>query len=344
MQIEDNQVFLLYANCMPVKGAVRSVICDLHRINVEFIPNDLYEVLTRFKRQTFKKIKEHYGLDNTPVILEYFSFLVEKEYGFICSEKEASLFPDISYRWDAPHIIENAIIDVNENSDHNYGDILSQLEELGCKALQVRFFAKLASESLHRILKLFSNSRIESIELLLAYSADINEENIRDLLSRYKRIISLTFHSCPSAPEKGVYNREGVKIEYTDQVINSSDHCGFISPRSFHLAIDTFMESQQFNTCLNRKISIDVNGEIKNCPSMNFSYGNIKSTRLEEGLSRDGFKKYWQINKDQIEVCRDCEFRYICSDCRAFTDKEGSLYAKPLKCNYNPYEARWVDK
>jgi len=37
---------------------------------------------------------------------------------------------------------------------------------------------------------------------------------------------------------------------------------------------------------------------------------------------------------------KDCEFRYICHDCRAHTQNE-EKYSKPLKCKYNPYEAIW---
>ena len=47
------------------------------------------------------------------------------------------------------------------------------------------------------------------------------------------------------------------------------------------------------------------------------------------------------IKKDQISVCKDCEFRYVCTDCRAYTQNSGDQYSKPLKCNYDPYTATW---
>lgn len=77
------------------------------------------------------------------------------------------------------------------------------------------------------------------------------------------------------------------------------------------------------------------------------SFGNIKDTTLKEALSHPDFKKYWNITKDQIEVCKDCEFRHICTDCRAYTerthfDKDIDL-SKPLKCGYNPYTNEWAE-
>ena len=53
--------------------------------------------------------------------------------------------------------------------------------------------------------------------------------------------------------------------------------------------------------------------------------------------------------KDKEEkVCKDCEFRYICTDCRAYTEKthtneEGLDTSKPLKCGYNPYTGEWEE-
>lgn len=69
---------------------------------------------------------------------------------------------------------------------------------------------------------------------------------------------------------------------------------------------------------------------------------------MEEALQHPDFKKYWNLTKDQIEVCKDCEFRYICTDCRAYTErshtnKEGLDISKPLKCGYNPYTGEWEE-
>lgn len=78
------------------------------------------------------------------------------------------------------------------------------------------------------------------------------------------------------------------------------------------------------------------------------TFGNIKDTTLEEALRQKDFKRYWNLTKDHIEVCKDCEFRYICIDCRAFTEQtnfdENRLdVSKPLKCGYNPYTAEWEE-
>lgn len=41
---------------------------------------------------------------------------------------------------------------------------------------------------------------------------------------------------------------------------------------------------------------------------------------LIKAIKAKGFKDLWAINKDKILVCQDCEFRYICTDCRAYLE------------------------
>jgi SPASM domain peptide maturase of grasp-with-spasm system len=102
-----------------------------------------------------------------------------------------------------------------------------------------------------------------------------------------------------------------------------------------------FTEALQFNTCLNRKISIDVAGDIRNCPSTPISYGNSQTMTLNQAVGKESFKKLWAINKDRVDVCKDCEFRYMCIDCRAHLSDPSNVFSKPAKCRYDPYNAMW---
>lgn len=65
-------------------------------------------------------------------------------------------------------------------------------------------------------------------------------------------------------------------------------------------------------------------------------YGNIKSTSLVDVCALRKFRSYWFITKDKIKVCKDCEYRYVCNDCRAFVKHK---FDKPKKCNYDPYKS-----
>lgn len=88
-------------------------------------------------------------------------------------------------------------------------------------------------------------------------------------------------------------------------------------------------------------MGIDVNGQIKNCPSSSRSFGQIDDKNLKEVIFDDEFKKLGIIKKEDVKVCSDCEFRSICSDCRIYIDNPNDLHSRPAKCDYNPYISKW---
>jgi len=73
------------------------------------------------------------------------------------------------------------------------------------------------------------------------------------------------------------------------------------------------------------------------------AFGNIKEVSLVEAIGHAEFKAFWNTTKDQVKVCQDCEFRYICTDCRAYIEEPEDKYSKPLKCGYDPYSGEWSD-
>src|SRR5690606_6781214 len=116
------------------------------------------------------------------------------------------------------------------------------------------------------------------------------------------------------------------EIVFTSQKITSCDHCGIINKKYLSISdVTSYMENVLYNCCLNKKISIDEHGIIKNCPSMKTSYGGVENKMLREVIEEDAFKKYWKINKDSIRECQDCELRYMCTDCRAYTKNPDDL-------------------
>jgi len=130
-------------------------------------------------------------------------------------------------------------------------------------------------------------------------------------------------------------------IVMTQEIITDCTHCGVVQPDYFSPNMLHYTESLRYNTCLHRKIAVDADGNIKNCPSMKNSYGNIRHTTLTEALNHPDFKRYWNISKNKIAVCKDCEFRHVCTDCRAYLENPVDDYSKPLKCGYNPYTCEW---
>ncbi|MCJ7934915.1 MAG: grasp-with-spasm system SPASM domain peptide maturase [Chryseobacterium sp.] len=160
------------------------------------------------------------------------------------------------------------------------------------------------------------------------------------------RIYSLIFYHCSKPPFKAKEEYR-FKLHFLEDDLKISA-CGKVELKYFNTNLPKVLEAINHNSCLHKKIGIDKNGNIKNCPLMPESFGNIQHHSLEDAITQPGFQKYWNITKDHIEVCKDCEFRYVCTDCRAYTERNhcnnnGLNLSKPLKCGYDPYTGEWKD-
>jgi len=332
IKIKENLFFMLYACCLPVKGASRSIICDLQRDTFTYITNEIFDMLN--STVFLEKIENSDKKDDIIAILNY---LKEEGVGFYTSNPEN--FPKINFALnDFPEIVKNSIIDFDRNSNHDLLSIVEQLSELRCSAVELRFFDEVSQDIFTKYLSCFVSSTIRTLNIVLRYSDWTTLENMDEILFNNKRLNKIVIHnSCNALSQK--QNLQS-RIHYIVDNIQDAFCCGNISPYYFISNIDFFKDAITSNTCLNKKICVDSRGDVKNCPAMSISYGHISTTRLKECLDNEQFKKMWSIKKDDVEVCKNCEFRYICTDCRVFTIND-NLYSKPKKCNYDPYKNTW---
>lgn len=333
-------VFRLFACCVPVRGARRSTLCDLQRQQYRLIPNALYEILTEHEGKGPAELAGLYGPGSRPVLDEYFTFLVENEFGFWTDEPDA--FPPLDLSWERPERISNAVIDVDAESRHDYASLVRQLDGLGCVALQYRFFARVPPDAVRAALEPTRRSRLRSVELVLRHDPAWDDDALERLCLQHQRISQLLVHGAPGERTTRV-RALATPIVFTTQRIDSGDHCGYVHPKLFALTLEAFTEARAFNSCLNRKLSVDARGEVRNCPAMARSFGPAATTPLARVAADPVFREPWSVTKDQVETCRDCEFRYVCTDCRAFVADPANPLSKPARCGYDPYTAAWSD-
>ncbi|MFW6047505.1 MAG: grasp-with-spasm system SPASM domain peptide maturase [Candidatus Woesearchaeota archaeon] len=336
--MNQNIPFKLFSCCHPVKGFSRSVICDTQRNSFDFIPNSLYDILVKYDGYKISEIKSIFNYEFDNIIDDYFIFLQKKEYIFFTEEPDA--FPFIKNESDTSSTITNIIIS-DTFFTHNYNIIINQIDHLNVKAIQYRFFEKISLKNFNSLLTLTSSGKVNDIELIIKKNKNISLQDYKVLYDKYPRLSRILIHS--SENNKSIFLDENnhFPLLFISKRINDNNFCGNIHPNNFSINFQTFIEALNYNSCLYKKISIDENGEIKNCPSMKKSYGNIRSTSLIDVLDKTEFKNYWYKNKDNISVCNECEFKYICTDCRAFIKNPENIYSQPAKCYYNPYLAKW---
>ncbi|MDR6923543.1 grasp-with-spasm system SPASM domain peptide maturase [Chryseobacterium sp. 2987] len=341
----ESEWLKLYSNCVLVQGASRASICDLQRGEIHLIPLSLAELFNKKDCFNINNVRKKLNPESQKVLDDYIEFLVEHELCFFCTSKEINRFPKMPEEWLFPAHISHAVLDTYSNFDYFDDSFLAQLEKLCCNHLQFRFFNEISTQELKLLLEKIKPTQMKSIEVILPENKEEIQfyDTIVSLVNTHKKISTLII---TNADDNKVLQDEiegmGMIVKVTEK-IDSPLHCGLMSPQLFNVNIPTYTESINHNSCLNRKLSIDTDGNIKNCPAMKASFGNIRNTALEEAVSHSEFKRYWNITKDQITKCKDCEFRHVCIDCRAYIENPEDQYSAPLKCGYDPQICEWED-
>ncbi len=336
------EYFKLFANCILVEGVNRTLIIDLQVNKAEFLPNELVFIINKLlAKKSLENVISNFGKSKREIVTEYIDYLLQNGYAFLCSYEELELFPKIDTKFSLPKKISNIIIEYTNKL--SLKSIISQLEKLGCNSIHILSYEIISTRNLIKLLDQFEETAFISIELTLKYNKYLTNSILQKLSQRYLRVVSITFTDSPKESISEKNNKLFFSLNYLKSKIYSFNNCGNIKNEYFSINKDKVFEAMNHNSCLNKKISIDINGNIKNCPSMKQSFGNIKDTTLEQALNHKDFKKYWNITKDQIKVCKDCEFRYICTDCRAYIENPNDKYSKPLKCGYSPYTNKWEE-
>ena len=336
--------FVIFGNVHFVEGYSRNLIVDTYRQKYFLIPRSMTGFIKRHRKQLICNIYKDYSQSEWSILDEYFKFLKENDLVHFSSDiNQVKNFIDMPLSFDHFGQIINSIVELHTFEDfEKLRPCISELNECNCSHLQLIFQCKLKIENLKCIANIFDNTEFRSVELYFDYSVDFTELELEELFIRFERISVIFIFSSPVNRAQNFHEGQ-YSVIYLQQPSTLPILCGQVSQTYFKSNVSLFTESQHHNTCLNRKISIDVNGDIKNCPSMAKSYGNIRDTKLIDVVNNPEFQKVWHIKKDEITKCKDCEFRHICTDCRAYIENPDDQYSAPLKCGYNSYTCEWEE-
>jgi SPASM domain peptide maturase of grasp-with-spasm system len=335
----------LFASTKLTKGPQRSVIQNLITGSFHTIPNELYKICKSFNGELISQIKNQFNKNQASIILDYIEWLTEFDYAEIVNVSNSNDgFIALPSTWDYPATITNAIIDFGYHDLEMLHSIRNDLDYWNTTSIELRFFTFFELEYVLKCLELFSLGDANSLSVVLKHDNwDIN--SIDQLFNRFISINKLLIFDAKCDNLKSITLHNGVTPVIITTSNISASCCGIVSPEYFVNSIPFFNESQNFNSCLNRKISVDHNGEIRNCPSMPKSFGNISNTSLRNVIDTNfSFKEYWKVTKNHIDECKVCEFRNMCPDCRAYVNSSNHITGKPTKCNYDPFTVTYKTK
>jgi radical SAM protein with 4Fe4S-binding SPASM domain len=123
---------------------------------------------------------------------------------------------------------------------------------------------------------------------------------------------------------------------------------GLLLEPKFTARRETIAHYASGHSCLLGKVAVTELGDVLPCIfTRNHSAGNVLVSRaLAPILRSQAVRQIWGATKDQVMVCRDCEYRYVCFDCRPLSEAAAAgradyLHAPFPRCTYNPYTGEW---
>ncbi|MCC7452988.1 MAG: hypothetical protein IT222_02390, partial [Crocinitomix sp.] len=219
-----------------------------------------------------------------------------------------------------------------------FNKIIRNLENLGVLAIEIRII-KPKIDDFELIEEFFENTVIETIIQRSYYYEEI--------LNRIKNVnfIRTKEISLYNAPEGRKDN--AIHLHKRSVNLNTSWNREFRKP--FTIDRRFYIEAQKSLAYFYSKLFIGINGEIKNAPECQEIHGNFHHIsdykQLKKIVTSESFQKYWHISKNEVEICKDCEFRFMCLDNRIPLQRKSDgafFYDQP--CTYNPYINKWSDQ
>ncbi|MDQ0064669.1 grasp-with-spasm system SPASM domain peptide maturase [Chryseobacterium lathyri] len=322
------QYFELYQDCFIIKGAKNILLCDFHFNKIL----DITDYYNLFIDEYYFPVEDH--------LLEIISFFEEEGFGTTKSNYSSKMLRK-QFKWRSASKINEVIIEHRIEDNFDVKKVYKIIEDLSASFIQIRFL-EFSFSKLKEILSLLELSSIRTVEVLLPYLELSHNKKVIDLLAKNSRIMTVYFYNAHE--NKSIIDNEQLfTIIYYEKNLTNPKNCGIISEDYFLNDIKNISKSKTVNNCLYGKLFISNDGILKNCPSTQKTLDNINNVSVETLLSKVHKEKERLITKDQVEICKDCEYRYFCTDCRVYREDPENIFSKPLKCGYDPYIGIWED-
>lgn len=154
------------------------------------------------------------------------------------------------------------------------------------------------------------------------------ENNIESMMSFVKELDGLNIFTTEMFPING--NKRKIKTLPAGK------------DRIEHLNADEFHFRRKYNTCLAGTIAFSANGRTFPCPMWDSAIGELPNKDLYDTFRSGYVEAIWRFSKLKVPICRECEYKYACSDCSVL---EWALHkntsAHSIYCSHVAERGEW---
>ena len=284
-----------------------------------------------------------FNLSTQSKIKKFINLLLTEDVLFSDNHMQNPPFSKMSNYWDKPNEIENCIVDVTDKMP-DWDLLFSQLLSLQCEALQIRCYSELIDiDVVVQILEKLQGTCISQVEFMIKGKNLNSKIAYGELFEKFPSLVFVMLHSSiQNVCHEITINNTPIRrlLILQKRPLLSEKQCGSIKMDMLGQPSTNFCtELKSHQGCLNRKVSMRSDGQICNCPSLKKNYGSDLS-KLNSIVRTKDFQNIWNLKNDFVKVCKNCEFRYVCTGCRAYLETPDSR-EKPAGCQYDPVKGVW---
>jgi len=320
------QYLKLYQDCVLVKGFTRSLLYDLSNNCIYNVPSDCI--------MTLESLNNGLILEDSHMKNEFICSLLKNEIIFKTSIPFS--FPAINTIYSDNHIVETLIINwSNINFKKLEKNILPKLLDFIC-ITNIEYLFIVVDNQIDVLLNLLDylvDSPIRCIEICISSAL---KKEAKDLLEKLNRIKRIFVTNCDTDKIEQIYSDS--YVIYTSESINFEGVSPIITQNNFIINRLNYIESQSKNLFYNKKLFFNDEYILSIFPNSeeSFKFCDLSNEEIVTKILQSF--DLWDIKKDNVVICKDCEYRYMCNDPRNnFTTNEDGLIVFKDLCSFNPY-------
>ncbi len=327
--------YKFHSLCVPVNGFLRTAVYDLQTGGYEFAMRELV-------RETTLRLPSPEVL--SPLLAQRLIFQ---------NNGNVKFGPLNDEPFDFPSLVSNAIVEINKDTE--FRKVIDFFESVNCRSIQFILPVRdeLLSSNMEDLINCIYKSSIQHCEIVMSNRLFQETEAMLDTEHFPELNLVMVYGTDRREFVPPTHTRNGILYIGNEVTHGANQHKK--NPEFFVVNSSFYVEALNHNVYYNRKLYLDVDGTVRNGPLSPIILGNLYLDGFDftAVMARPEFMELWNIKKDDISVCSQCEFRYMCMDARipeahsdAFSlpgekrDRRAHWY-HPTECNYNPYIARW---
>ncbi len=323
--------FNIFPTSIIVDGYNKSVLLNLSGNDFIELPVLLKNLILSLQKNSIKKVARMHSIKKKEID-DFVNQLCMLKIGFK-SDVQVK-FRKLNHSVESPYNANTLIFSIDSLNFKMNTSILNYLN-IDCLGfhIKVQFDLKELKDFITETVKLMNFNTIQ-----IRFFVSVKKESIEEIIAIHSKITHIILEN----------EMEDKIVFYNDKTILFLNRNYVANKTRFVINLPYYLEAKNFNYQVHKNLIFDSYGNIRfhsNSPITKFHINSITNRKELQLLYKSGiYKNSLKAKKDDIDICKHCEFRYMCVDSRLPIKRNENEWYFDSECNYNPYIAKWQNE